>query len=82
MATASTRPFVTRALFLDRADPVQAWADLSARQAELVARLSAATEIRIEADGTDLTLERRRAHLDQLRRPAQHAQRRGVHRPP
>ncbi len=56
MATAQYAAFVNRALFLDRDDPVQAWADLSARQAELVARLSAATEIRIEADGTDLTL--------------------------
>jgi aminopeptidase len=43
-------------LFLDQADPVGAWRDLSARQARLVARLSRAEEIRIEAEGTDLRL--------------------------
>lgn len=48
--------FVTRALFLDRADPVAAWRELSTRQARLVERLAAASEIRIEAEGTDLTL--------------------------
>jgi aminopeptidase len=51
------RAFVRRALFLDRPDPVQAWSDLSARQARLVARLRPAREIRIEADGTDITLD-------------------------
>ncbi len=48
--------FVRGALFLDQADPVGAWRDLSARQARLVARLSRAEEIRIEAEGTDLRL--------------------------
>jgi aminopeptidase len=48
--------FVTRALFLDRADPVGAWKELSATQARLVERLSQGREIRIEADGTDLRL--------------------------
>ncbi len=48
--------FVSRALFLDRADPVAAWRELRARQGELVARLSKAREIRIEAPGTDLRL--------------------------
>ena len=48
--------FVTRALFLDRADPVAAWRELSTRQARLVERLATASEIRIEAEGTDLTL--------------------------
>jgi aminopeptidase len=48
--------FATRALFLDRSDPVEAWTDLSRRQAALVERLSQAREIRIEADGTDLRL--------------------------
>jgi aminopeptidase len=56
MAQAQYAGFVTRALFLDRPDPVDAWRDLSARQAQLVRRLSAAREIRIEADGTDITL--------------------------
>jgi aminopeptidase len=49
--------FVSRALFLDRPDPVHAWRDLSAEQARLVERLSGAREIRIEADGTDVTLD-------------------------
>jgi aminopeptidase len=49
--------FVSRALFLDRPDPVQAWRELSADQARLVERLSSAREIRIEADGTDITLD-------------------------
>ncbi len=48
--------FVNRALFLDSPDPVEAWRELSARQARLVERLSRAREIRIEAEGTDLTL--------------------------
>jgi aminopeptidase len=49
--------FVGRALFLDRPDPVQAWRDLSADQARLVQRLSSAQEVRIEAEGTDITLD-------------------------
>jgi aminopeptidase len=48
--------FVNRALFLDRADPVAAWRELSERQQRIVERLSAANTIRIEAVGTDLTL--------------------------
>ncbi len=49
--------FVTRALFLDRSDPVAAWRELSDRQARLAQRLTAASTIRIEADGTDVTLQ-------------------------
>ena len=48
--------FVNRALFLDQADPIAAWTALSARQDELVTRLAPAREIRIEAEGTDITL--------------------------
>jgi len=48
--------FVRRALLLDRPDPLAAWRELSARQARLVARLSTAREVRIEAEGTDLRL--------------------------
>jgi aminopeptidase len=48
--------FLTRALFLDRPDPVAAWQDLGRHQAGLVERLSRAREIRIEAEGTDLRL--------------------------
>ncbi len=48
--------FVNRALFLDRPDPVAAWRELSDRQQRVVDRLNTASTIRIEADGTDLTL--------------------------
>jgi aminopeptidase len=48
--------FIERALFLDRSDPAAAWAELSARQEALVQRLAEGSEIRIEADGTDLRL--------------------------
>jgi aminopeptidase len=48
--------FVSGALFLDRSDPAAAWRELSEGQQRLVERLSQASEIRIEADGTDLHL--------------------------
>ena len=48
--------FVHGALMLDRPDPAGAWRELSAMQAELCERLTTATTIRIEGDGTDLQL--------------------------
>jgi aminopeptidase len=48
--------FIAAALFLDRPDPIEAWRNLSERQAGLVERLADAREIRIEAEGTDLRL--------------------------
>ncbi len=48
--------FVRGALFLDREDPAAAWRSLGAFQAELISRLAGTRELRIEADGTDLTL--------------------------
>ena len=48
--------FVRRALFLDQDDPVAAWTALRARQDALIDRLSRAETIRIEAEGTDLSL--------------------------
>jgi aminopeptidase len=57
MSTDDYAQFVNRALFLDRPDPVQAWRELSADQARLAERLSSAREVRIEADGTDITLD-------------------------
>ena len=57
MANREYASFVNRALFLDRPDPVAAWRELSAHQAELIDRLSPAKTIRIEAEGTDLSLE-------------------------
>ncbi|MGI8715763.1 MAG: aminopeptidase [Solirubrobacteraceae bacterium] len=56
MADEQYATFVAAALFLDRADPVAAWRELSARQAMLVDRLKTSRQIRIEADGTDITL--------------------------
>jgi aminopeptidase len=56
MADRDYEVFVTRALFLDRPDPTEAWRELSAAQARLVGRLSGAREIRIEAEDTDLRL--------------------------
>ena len=47
---------VERALFLDRDDPVAAWGELRAHQAQLIERLAGASELRIEAEGTDLRL--------------------------
>jgi aminopeptidase len=48
--------FVRGALFLDRDDPAAAWRELGAFQAGLIERLSGARELRIEAEGTELTL--------------------------
>jgi aminopeptidase len=48
--------FVRRALFLDRAEPAQAWRELSEHQARLVRHLADVSEIHIEAEGTDLRL--------------------------
>jgi aminopeptidase len=56
MGTAEFAAFVRRALFLDRDDAPAAWAELRAFQARLIERLSQASELRIEAEGTDLTL--------------------------
>jgi aminopeptidase len=56
MATAEYAAFLERALFLDRDDPIAAWRELHDRQAALIERLARASELRIEADGTDLTL--------------------------
>ena len=56
MAEDDYEAFVNRALFLDRPNPVAAWAELSTRQDALVERLTKAREIRIEADGTDLRM--------------------------
>ena len=56
MGTRELEAFVERALFLDRADPVAAWGELRAFQAGLIERLAPAREIRIQAEGTDLTL--------------------------
>jgi aminopeptidase len=56
MSLADFEAFVTRALFLDRPDPVRAWGELRAFQAGLIDRLRGVRELRIEAPGTDLAL--------------------------
>ena len=81
MSFADFAAFVERALFLDRDDPVAAWGGLRAFQAELIDRLRQARELRIEAEGTDLTLSvkgRTWVNSDGRRNMPQ---RRGLHRP-
>jgi aminopeptidase len=56
MGIAEFAAFVRGALFLDRDDPLAAWRELHDFQARLVDRLAPARELRIEAEGTDLTL--------------------------
>src|SRR4051812_9300082 len=57
LSLAGFSAFVARALFLDRDDPVASWRSLGAFQDQLISRLKPAREVRIEADGTDLTLK-------------------------
>jgi aminopeptidase len=52
--------FVQRALFLDQADAARSWGELRAFQDELIGRLSKASDLHLEADGTDLKLDVRR----------------------
>jgi len=56
MGTAEFEAFVTRALLLDRDNPVHAWGELHEFQAKLIEKLAPAKTIHIEAPGTDLTL--------------------------
>jgi aminopeptidase len=56
MSLAAFSRFVAGALFLGAEDPVAEWGKLRAFQDHLIARLKPAKELRIEADGTDLTL--------------------------
>jgi aminopeptidase len=57
MGTAAFAALVERALFIDQPDPVAAWRALHDRQARLIETLASASEIRIEAPGTELTLD-------------------------
>ena len=56
MALEDFAAFVRSALFLDQPDPVKAWGGLRAFQERLIGRLRDARELRLEAEGTDLTL--------------------------
>ena len=57
LALADFTVLTRRALFLEQPDPVAAWGGLRAFQARLIERLEQAGTIRIEADGTDITLD-------------------------
>lgn len=48
--------FVYGAMYLFEDDPVAKWQELHTFQAQLIERLSSASEVRIVAEGTDLTL--------------------------
>lgn len=56
MELAEYESYVARAMFLDRPEPVEAWLELGRRQAGLVEYMSRVGSVRIEAEGTDLTL--------------------------
>jgi aminopeptidase len=56
MALEDFAAFVRSALFLDQPHPVAAWGGLRTFQDRLIARLGDARELRLEAEGTDLTL--------------------------
>ena len=56
MPLAEYEAFVSRALFLDQPDPVRSWGGLRTFQTKLIERLKSARDVRIEAEGTDLTL--------------------------
>ncbi len=56
MDLADYEAYTARAMFLDRPDPDTAWRELGRRQAGLVSYMSEVKTIRIEAEGTDLTL--------------------------
>ena len=56
MATDEFAGFLERACMLDRPDPVAAWRDLSARQAQMIDWLQTRGDMHITAPGTDLRL--------------------------
>jgi aminopeptidase len=56
MSARAYSEFIERALFLDRPDPVAAWAAQRDMQAQVIDRLAPAREIHIETVGTDLRL--------------------------
>jgi aminopeptidase len=56
MEQAEYDAYVASAMFLDRLDPVAAWQELGRKQAGLVEFMSGVNTVRIEAEGTDLTL--------------------------
>lgn len=57
MTTGEYEAFVTSAMFLDRPDPVAAWQELGRRQAKVIDRIRPVSQIRLLAEGTDLSLD-------------------------
>jgi aminopeptidase len=57
MSLAQLEQFMFGAMFLDRPNPVAAWGEIRAMQAELILKLEKAKIVKLEANGTDLTLE-------------------------
>lgn len=57
MALDEYEAFVAGAVFLDRPDPAEAWRELGRHQAGLVKFMSGVGRVRIEAEGTDITLD-------------------------
>ena len=82
MGTRDFEAFVERALFLDRDDPVAAWGELRdvPGRADRAAR-ARRSEIRIEAEGTDLTLDGRGRTWINSDGKRNMPSRRGLHRP-
>ena len=56
MDLAQYEAYVAASMFLDKPNPVAAWQDLGRRQSGLVEAMSRVGTVRIEAEGTDLTL--------------------------
>jgi aminopeptidase len=56
MPIADYEAYVASAMFLDVDDPVAAWQALGRRQSGLVEFMSGVSEVRIEGEGTDITL--------------------------
>jgi aminopeptidase len=57
MSLSQLEQFVFGTMFLDTSDPVAAWGEIHALQAELIKKLEKAKIVKLEANGTDLTLE-------------------------
>jgi aminopeptidase len=56
MSLTEYEAFVASSMFLDREDPVAAWKSLGQRQSRVIDRMKSAAEVRLIAEGTDLTL--------------------------
>ena len=82
MSLAEYEDFVFTAGLLDRPDPVAAWKQVSERQQRLVDFLNGKKRLpRRRRQRHRRAHERRRADLDQLRRPREFPRRRSLHRP-